>query len=102
MAVLVVLAGKALDVVIACRDGALLWALVLMGEHVRLQVLEDFAALWVGATSLFFRLVAAKTFACVRLMRRQRRSSCRIRILLILGDHVGRLAAGLDGPWRVL
>jgi hypothetical protein len=38
--VLVVLASKAFCVVFASRDGTFLWALVLVCEHVRLEVLE--------------------------------------------------------------
>lgn len=38
--VLVVLAREALCVVLASRDRAFLWALVLVCEHVRLKVLE--------------------------------------------------------------
>ena len=42
--VLVVLPCKAFGVVLARRDRALLWSLVLVGEHVCLQVLEVSAA----------------------------------------------------------
>lgn len=57
VAVLVVLASKALDVVLAGLDGALLGALRLVGEHVRLEVLEDFAAVGVGASLALLGLV---------------------------------------------
>lgn len=45
VAVLVVLAGKALDVVIAGGDRTLLWTFQLMGEHVCLDILEYLAAI---------------------------------------------------------
>lgn len=70
VSVLVVLPGKALGVVLAGGDGALLGPLVLVGEHVRLEVLEDTAALWKWAQALLARLVihttaAATLAACV-------------------------------------
>lgn len=59
MTVLVILASKPLNVVLACRDGALLRALSLMGEHVGLEILEGLAALGIGASLLLLDLVAA-------------------------------------------
>ena len=68
--VLVVLARKALDVVLACLDGALLGAFRLVREHVCLQVLERPAAVWDWADTLFLilfaELVAAASVAVLR------------------------------------
>jgi hypothetical protein len=44
VAVLVVLASESLDVVLACLDRALLWPLILVREHMGLEILEDTAA----------------------------------------------------------
>lgn len=60
VAVLVVLASEALDVILAGLDGTLLGSLVLVGEHVCLEVLEDLATVRVGASLLLLAsLVAA-------------------------------------------
>ena len=45
VAVLVVLASKALDVVVAGGDRTLLWTFQLMGEHMGLDILECLAAI---------------------------------------------------------
>lgn len=67
VSILVVLPREALDVVLACRDWALLGPLVLVGEHVCLEVLEDTATLGKWAKTLLARLivqlVAAPTLA---------------------------------------
>ena len=54
VAVLVVLAGKALDVVLAVQDRALLWSLGLVSQHVGFQVFEDSATVGVWAAAFFF------------------------------------------------
>lgn len=59
MTVLVILASKPLNVVLASGDGALFRALSLMGEHVGLEILEGLAALGIGASLLLLGLVAA-------------------------------------------
>jgi len=58
--VLVVLSGEALDVIVTCLDGALLGPLILVGQHVRLQILEHLSTFRIRASSLLFRLFAAK------------------------------------------
>ena len=60
VSVLVVFSCESLDMVVAGLDWALLWSLVLVGEGVRLQVLEDFAAFGICASSLLSRLFAAE------------------------------------------
>jgi hypothetical protein len=74
VAVLVVLACEALDVVFACGDWAFLGPLVLVCEHVCLQVLEDASAFGKRAKTLLSALVvqsvAATTLAaCTRVLR---------------------------------
>lgn len=63
MTVLVVLAGESLGVVFAGQDRTLLGALGLMGEHVRLYVLENIPAVRVGTLLLLLGLLAAIGFA---------------------------------------
>lgn len=60
VAVLVVFAGKTLDVVFAGLDGTLLGSLILVSEHVRLEVLEYLAAIGIGAPLLLLGFIAAK------------------------------------------
>ena len=60
MSIFVVFSGKAFDVVVTCLDGAFLWSFILVRKHVRLQVLEDFAALRIRALSLLFCFLAAE------------------------------------------
>jgi hypothetical protein len=72
--VFVILPCKAFHIVLARSDWALLRPLVLVGEHVCFQVLEDTAAFRKGAKSLLARLVvqlvAAATLAtCARMLR---------------------------------
>jgi hypothetical protein len=55
MAVFVVLPSEALDVVITCGDWALLRSLILVSEHMRLEVLERLAAVRVRASLLLLR-----------------------------------------------
>ena len=57
MSVFVVLACKAFGVVLARGDGALLWPLVLVCEHVGLEVLEDASTFWQRAHALFACLI---------------------------------------------
>lgn len=70
VAVLVVLAGEALDVVFAVQDWALLGSLRLVSQHVGFQVFEDSATVRVWAAAFFFdifvRLDAAKSRAVLR------------------------------------
>jgi hypothetical protein len=70
MPVLIILAGKALGMILACDDWALLRPLALVSQHVCLQVLEDLSAVWIIASSLVVRLVTAirALLAVVRLM----------------------------------
>jgi hypothetical protein len=72
--VLVILPCEAFDIVLARSDWALLRPLVLVGEHMCLQVFEDSAAFGKRAKSLLTRLVvqlvAAPAFAaCARVLR---------------------------------
>lgn len=57
VSVLIVLACKALDVILACCDWALFGSLVLVSEHVCLEILENTTAFWEGAHALLARLV---------------------------------------------
>lgn len=101
VSVFIVLARETFDVVIAGLDRALLGTLILMRQHVRLQVLEHLSALWVRAPALLFRLFAAEVavLAAVRLMRCERRSARRgVGIRVVGAAHVRRLASLLDGP----
>lgn len=59
MTVLVVFTGKALDVVLTVRDGALLGPLGLVSEHMGLQIFEESATVWVRAAPLLLGLVIA-------------------------------------------
>ena len=67
VSILVVLPRETLNVVLAGRDGALLWSLVLMCKHVGLQVLEDTPTLGKGAEPLLacivIQLIAATALA---------------------------------------
>jgi len=58
MALTIVLAGESLSVILAADDGALLWSLVLMGEHMSLEVAEFLSAgnteSFLGVASLFY------------------------------------------------
>ena len=69
MPILVVLAGEALDVIVASLNRALLWSLVLVSQHVCFQVFKDLSTLGIGASSLLFGLLAAEIaiLAVVRL-----------------------------------
>lgn len=58
VAILVVLASKAFDVILACLDRALFRAFVLVSEHVGLEVFEDLAAVGICASLLLFYFVA--------------------------------------------
>lgn len=49
--VFVILAREAFRVVLAGYDGALLWSLGLMRQHVGFQILEESTAFWVGASA---------------------------------------------------
>lgn len=53
MPVFVVLSGKTLDVVVTSLNRAFLWSLVLVGEHMSFQVLEDLSTLRICASSFF-------------------------------------------------
>jgi hypothetical protein len=55
MAVLVILSREALDMIFACRNGALFWPFCLMSEHVSLQILEGLAALGMRTSLLLLR-----------------------------------------------
>lgn len=57
--VLVILSSKALCVVLAGLNGALLRPLSLVSEHVSLEVLEGLAAVGIGASLLLLGLVTA-------------------------------------------
>jgi hypothetical protein len=67
VSVLVVFSCKSLDMILASRYWALLWPLVLVSEHVCLEVLEDASALREWALPLLERLIieieAATTLA---------------------------------------
>lgn len=76
--VLVVLPRESLDVVLAGGDWALLRALVLVCEHVGLQVLEHASTFWQGTHALLHRLViqvvaasTATASACAGVVRVQ-------------------------------
>jgi len=60
MSIFVVFPRETLDVVIASLDRALFWSLILVGEHVCLQVLENLAAFWIGTSSLLSGLFTAE------------------------------------------
>ena len=57
MAVLIVFARESLGVVLASRNGTLLWPFRLMSKHVCLEILEDAATVWVWAATLLVDLV---------------------------------------------
>jgi hypothetical protein len=59
MSVFVVFSCETLDVVVAGLDWALFWALILVSEHMRLQILENFSALWICAAALLTLFLAA-------------------------------------------
>jgi hypothetical protein len=90
VSVLVVLASKSLDMVLACLDGALLGSLSLVSEHVGLQILERAATVRDWADTLFLvffaKLVAATTVAMLRSLRveRSRRVAATHRVWVIL------------------
>jgi len=75
--VLIILSCKTFDVVITIDDWAFLRSFILMREHMRLEILENFAAIQVCATALLFGLVTAEwtILATIRLMRDKRWSS---------------------------
>jgi hypothetical protein len=60
VSVLVVFAGKALDVILAGLDGALLGTFILMREHVCLEILENFAAVGICASLLLLGVVTTE------------------------------------------
>lgn len=60
MPIFVILASETLDVIVACRDWALLRSLILVGEHMRLQILKHLAAFWVGTSALLSIFVTVK------------------------------------------
>lgn len=60
MSVLVIFARETLDVIIAGLDRALLWSLVLVGQHVSLQIFKHFSALGICASPFLSRLLAAE------------------------------------------
>lgn len=66
VSVLVVFSCKSLEVVLAGCDRALLWSLILMSEHMCLQVLEYASTFWDGAktlvSTLVVKVIAASTF----------------------------------------
>jgi len=51
--IFIIFPGETFDVIIARGDWALLRPLILVGEHMRLQILKDLAAFWVGTSSFF-------------------------------------------------
>jgi hypothetical protein len=57
MAVLIVFARESLGVVLASRNGTLLWPFRLVSKHVCLQVLEDATTVWVWAATFLVNLV---------------------------------------------
>jgi hypothetical protein len=66
VAVLVILASKTLGVVLASLDGTLLGALILMCEHVSLEVLEGLSTIGIRASLLLLGLVTAVLARCGR------------------------------------
>lgn len=58
--IFIILPGETLDVIIARGDWALLRPLILVGEHMRLQILKQLAAFWVGTSALFPAFVTVK------------------------------------------
>lgn len=58
--IFVVLSCESLDVVVARLDRALLRTLVLVSEHVRLQIFEDLSTIRIRTPALLFRLLAAE------------------------------------------
>jgi hypothetical protein len=75
VSVFVVLPCETLDVVIARLNGAFLWSLILVGEHMRLQILEYLAAFGIGTSPLFSGLFTAEVVAAVGVVRDERMSS---------------------------
>ena len=70
MSVLIILSCKSLNVVVACLNRTFLWSLVLMGEHMSLEIFENLSAFWVCAASLLPRFLAAEVIlAAVRVVR---------------------------------
>lgn len=67
MTVLVILPCETFDVVFASRDGALFRPLVLVGEHVCPQILEDTSTFWKRALALLpgFILLVSAAYALV-------------------------------------
>jgi len=53
MAILIILSRESFDVVVASLNWTFLRSLILMGEHVSFEVLEDFATFWVCAAPFF-------------------------------------------------
>ena len=58
--VFVVFSGKALDVVFTVDNGTLFRSLILVSQHVGLQILEDLPTLWVCASAFSSRLFTAE------------------------------------------
>lgn len=62
VSILVILASESLGVVLASLNRTLLRTLILMREHMGLEVLEDLTAVGVSATKLLPRLITTKIF----------------------------------------
>jgi hypothetical protein len=60
VSVLIILARETLDVIIARLNRTLLWSLILVGQHVGLQIFEHLSALGICASSLLFRFLTAE------------------------------------------
>lgn len=58
--VLVVLSGETLDVVVASLDGAFLWSLILVSQHMCLEILEHLSTIGIGASSLLLGFLTAE------------------------------------------
>lgn len=71
VAVLIIFPRETLDVVVASLDRALLWSLILVSQHVCLEILEHLSTIRISASSLLLGLLAAEVaiLAAVGLMR---------------------------------
>ena len=110
VSVFVIFPCKSLDVVFAGCDRALLWSLILVSEHVCLQILENTSAFWDRAktllSTLVVKVIAASAFptslGMMRMYRSIRLSSWTIEVWIWLEGlcmKIGRLATPLELPW---